>query len=81
MRVNPIVPWWSSGLDGRALFVAGTLSSRLQRSTPQVRLHLSHSKSDISDFDNLICPTRVNPSWVGEVGLPPRCEHRPVQSG
>src|SRR6266852_4171902 len=27
---------------------------------------LSRSKSDISDFDNLICPTRVNPSWVGE---------------
>src|SRR3979490_2871358 len=24
------------------------------------------SKSDISDFDNLGCPTRVNPSWVGE---------------
>jgi hypothetical protein len=26
-------------------------------------LHLSQSKSDISDFDNWICPTRVNPSW------------------
>src|ERR1700676_2819394 len=26
---------------------------------------LSRSKSDISDFDNLRCPTRVNPSWVG----------------
>ncbi len=24
------------------------------------------SKSDISDFDNLRCPTRVNPSWVEE---------------
>ena len=29
---------------------------------------LSQSKSDISDFDNLRCPTRVNPSWV-ERGL------------
>ena len=27
---------------------------------------LSRSKSDISDFDNLGCPTRVNPSWAGE---------------
>jgi len=27
MRVNPIVPWLSSGLDGRAFFVAGTLSA------------------------------------------------------
>jgi len=26
------------------------------------------SKSDISDFDKLCCRTRVNPSWVGEVG-------------
>jgi hypothetical protein len=25
---------------------------------------LSRSKSDISDFDNVRCPTRVNPSWV-----------------
>src|ERR1019366_10355044 len=28
-------------------------------------IHLSHSKSDLSDFDNFRCPTRVNPSWVG----------------
>src|SRR6266436_8960148 len=28
------------------------------------------SKSDISDFDNLRCPTRVNPSWVGRGGAP-----------
>jgi hypothetical protein len=25
---------------------------------------LSRSKSDSSDFDNLGCPTRVDPSWV-----------------
>jgi hypothetical protein len=30
---------------------------------------LSQSKSDISDFDNMRCPTRVNPSW-GERGRP-----------
>ena len=28
---------------------------------------LSQSKSDLSDFDNMRCPTRVNPSW-GERG-------------
>src|SRR5580698_2533856 len=38
-----------------------------QRQSPSEPLTptLSHSKSDISDFDNLRCPTRVNPSWGG----------------
>src|SRR5882724_5563357 len=30
----------------------------------QGRSDLSRSKSDISAFDNMRCPTRVNPSWV-----------------
>src|SRR5260370_1018331 len=38
---------------------------------------LSQSKSDISDFDELICPTRVNPSWVGEGA---RCGCRTVEA-
>ena len=29
------------------------------------------TKSDISDFDDFICPTRVNPSWGGRGGIPP----------
>src|SRR6266849_7896231 len=37
-----------------------TRSLNLAHMTPT----LSRSKSDLSDFDSLKCPTRVNPSWV-----------------